>query len=225
MIWRLALTVILLSFIPTAAICIYMLRKYRAEVLSRKLFIRLMILGALAVIPGIILVSLVSGFFSVDKLSTYLIKPFIAVALIEEMIKLLILSLVLYRNTHFRTIKNGIQYSIAIAVGFAFAENIIYMTGSQSSFPLLLLRSLTALPLHVICGAYTGYFAGRGKTMEKRFFGKALLTAVTIHGLYNLLVNLYFPYYLLSVILLIISVFILKHQYSKKDSIGSFKDT
>jgi len=222
MIWRLPAIVILFSLLPSAVISIYIIHKYRSEGLSISLYVKLLILGAVAVIPGIILVSLASTFLSEDNFSMYFLKPFFAVALIEELIKLIIISLVLFRNSHFRTIKNGIQYSIAISAGFAFSENIIYLTGSGGSFPLIMTRSLTALPLHVICGTYMGFFAGLGKTMEKRYFGKALITAVSIHGLYNILVNLYFPYYLLSIILLILSLLILKQQYTKNTDVSSF---
>jgi protease PrsW len=225
MIWKLPIFIITLSLLPSAAISFYMIQKYKSEGLSTTLYVQLMIWGALAVIPGVVLVSLASGLYTQDFISIYLFKPFIAVALIEEMIKLLIIKLVLYRNSHFRNVKNGIQYSIAISVGFAFAENILYLTSSGESFPLIVTRSLTALPLHTICGSFMGYYAGLGKTGEIRYFGKALFSAVIIHGLYNILVNLYFPYYLLSIILMILSLIFLKQQYSKKIGLSSFKDT
>lgn len=216
MIWTLLFRVTTLSLIPSAAISVYIIRKYRVEGLNITLFSKLMIMGSLSVIPAMILVSLTSTLFSENLLSAYVLKPFFAVALIEELIKLLIIKQILYRNSSFETIKNGIQYSIAIAIGFAFAENIIYLITSGYSLSLIVTRSLTALPLHTVCGAFMGYFAGLGKTEEKRFYAKSLFSTVLLHGLYNVLVNLYFPYYLLSIILMFSSLLFLKQLYSKK---------
>lgn len=179
---------------------------------------KLMVFGALSVFPGLIIVSFTTSLIGTGLLDTYLIKPFLAVALVEELIKLTILILVLYRNDHFSTINEGIIYSVAIAVGFAFAENIIYLTGSGDHIMLIITRSLTAVPLHAVCGAFMGYIAGHGKVNEKKYMGKALLAALVIHGLYNLSVSFLFPYYLLSIILMILSLLILKHLYSKNNS-------
>ncbi len=222
MIWHLPLSTILLSLLPSLVTFFYIQIRYRSEDLDRVFFIKLMIWGSVSVIPGIIIVSMAISLVGNGLISMYLLKPFIAVALIEESLKLLILSLILYRNIHFKTVKQGILYSVAISMGFAFAENILYLTGSPSAYPLIVIRSLTSVPLHGLCGAFMGYYAGIGKTGEKKFIGKALMISVVIHGIYNILVNLHFPYYLLSIIFIILSLLFLKQQYSKTHDISSF---
>ena len=215
MIWHLPSTVIILSIIPSALISIYVISVNEKDKERIFLYIKMMLLGALSVLPGVILVTLTTTFLSSGLLSTLFIRPFIAVALVEELIKLSLIALILYRNKRFRTTKDGIYYSIAIAVGFALAENIIYLTGSTGYLKLIVSRSLTAVPIHAICGAYMGYFTGLGKELEKGYFAPALLTALLIHGLYNVLITLNFPYYLFSIILIIISLVILKLLYNK----------
>lgn len=213
---RLLLTVTALSFIPSALIGYFSYRKFSTEKFNRGLFAKLLICGALAVIPGVIVIAFSTGAVGNGIFSRYLIKPFMAVALIEEILKLTVISLVLYRSRYFNTIEEGILYSIAVALGFAFGENIIYLTGSSAAWELILSRSLTAVPLHAICGAYMGFFTGLAKREEKKQTGKALFSAVLIHGIYNILINRAFPYYLLSLILLGSAVYFLKQLYSRK---------
>ncbi|MDA3812323.1 MAG: PrsW family intramembrane metalloprotease [Spirochaetaceae bacterium] len=209
-----SLTVIILSFTPTALISLYVMSG-KKEKPKRALYFKLLIAGVFSVLPGVMIVTLATSYIGTSPISINIFRPFIAVALVEELIKLIVLRLMIYRNIHFRTIKDGMIFGVAIAVGFAFAENIIYMTGSTEHILLILSRSLTAVPLHAICGAFMGFYMGLGKVNENRYFGKALLASLTIHGLYNILINLNFPYYLLSIILLIFSLIILKQLYSK----------
>ena len=211
--YQLPLLVIFLSFLPSGVASLYIINKNKS--LNKALFIKLLLWGALSVLPGIIIVSLLSSYKGNGLVSTYLYGPFITVALVEELIKLTILILILYRNDNLKSISDGIQYSIAITIGFAFAENIVYLTGATDQLSLVISRSLTALPLHAVCGAIMGYFAGLGKTTETRYKGKALIWTTAIHGLYNIFITLNFPYYLLSIILIIFSLIILKQQYRK----------
>lgn len=222
MIWQLPVSIISLSLLPSLVIFSYIQIRYKTEDLDRVFFIKLMLWGSVSVIPGVIIVTIATSLMGNGVFSMYLLKPFIAVALIEESLKLIILSLILYRNIHFKTVKQGILYGIAISVGFAFSENILYLTGSSTAYPLIVIRSLTSVPLHGLCGAFIGYYAGVGKTREKQFMGKALVVSVTIHGIYNILVNLHFPYYLLSIFFIIISLRFLIHLYRKSENISRF---
>ncbi|MBI9097240.1 MAG: PrsW family intramembrane metalloprotease [Spirochaetaceae bacterium] len=216
MIWQFPATIVFLSLIPSALISIIAFRKEPGENLNKALYVKLLIWGAISVLPGIILVSIGTGLVGRGILSDFILRPFLSTALIEESIKLTVIILILYRDENFRTINDGIRYSIAVAVGFAFAENIIYLTGSSNPVPMIISRSLTAVPLHAICGAFMGYFAGKGKIEEKRFYSKTLATTVIIHGFYNILINLHYPYYLLSIILLLVALFFLRGQVMKK---------
>ena len=159
--------VILLSLLPTAVITLYIILKFRKKNLDQILFFKMVVFGALSVIPTAFAVSLTTKYTGDGLFSIYFIKPFLSVALVEESIKLLILIFLLYRNNSFKTIKDGIIYTIAIAIGFAFFENIIYMTGAGNRISLFLSRSITTVPLHALCGAYIGYYAGLSKENEK----------------------------------------------------------
>jgi RsiW-degrading membrane proteinase PrsW (M82 family) len=222
MIWQLPVTIITLSFIPSALISIIIIGSSRNEKLSVPLYMKMMIMGILAVVPGGVLVSQATALTGSGFINSYVVSPFFAVALIEETLKLMIIMVALYRNKKFNTLKSAISYSVAIAVGFAFAENILYLTGSTRQMGLILSRSISAVPLHAICGAFMGYYIGWGKIHEKKNAARALVVAVAIHGLFNILINLIFPYYLLSIILLIVSLIILKQHYSKNNDISAF---
>lgn len=222
MTWQIPVSVIFFSFLPSLLFFFYILIKYRSEDLDRIFFIKLMVWGSASVVPGVFIVSMTTSLVGNDFIGSYLIKPFIAVALVEESLKLIIFAMVVYRNRRFKTIKQGIIYGIAIGLGFAFAENILYLTGSSAAFPVIMARSLTSVPLHTLCGAFMGFYAGIGKTGEKQYLSKALLISLAIHGIYNILVNLHFPYYLLSIIFIILALLFLKQQYSKLKDISSF---
>lgn len=222
MIWKQPATIIILSLIPSALISAILVVKSSREDLNISLYLRMVLLGALAVIPGGILVSITTSLTGTGWISTHVIHPFFAVAFIEESLKLMIIAVFLYRNKKLTSIKSSINYAIAVAVGFAFAENIFYLLDSQKQFGLFLSRSFTAVPLHAICGAVMGYYIGQGKADEKRSFRRALIYVVLIHGLYNILSNLIFPYYLLSTLLVILSLIILKQHYSKKSDLTHF---
>ena len=109
-------------------------------------------------------------------------------ALVEEYSKLLVLYLFISKNSNFDDVYDGFVYSSLIALSFAACESLIYVFNEpniESMKSLAILRGITTVPLHLICGIAMGYFMGK----EKFFWG-------TKTRMMNLVLCLIFPSFL-----------------------------
>ncbi len=112
-----------------------------------------------------------------------------AVAFNEEFFKMLALLLGAFIWRFFNEPMDGIVYGVLVAMGFATAENILYI--NRFGAEPLLLRTFTAVPAHLVFGIVTGYYTGLAKfsppkTTNLLAFG--FILAVIIHGTYDLLI-------------------------------------
>jgi protease PrsW len=135
------------------------------------------------------------GFFSVipaalaELFATRLIAPtsilfdsFVVAGLVEEMSKFLVVRIFIYRRPEFDEVSDGMVYTITAGLGFAFFENILY---SGTSVGVLVLRGLTAVPLHAVSAGIMGYYIGRSKFGGKPVFTRGIAYAVLVHGAYD----------------------------------------
>jgi RsiW-degrading membrane proteinase PrsW (M82 family) len=78
-------------------------------------------------------------------------------------------------------IKKGYAAGLVAGLGFAILENAIY---AASDTGILILRTVTAAPLHAACGSRVGAAAVmvRSNPVQAIF---RLFTAAAIHGIYN----------------------------------------
>jgi len=81
-------------------------------------------------------------------------------------------------------------------IGFGFAENIVYFFsalpyGLDVAFSLLFMRGLLTAPLHAMTTTITGFGIGVWqKSQNARLLLVCLVTAMIIHGTFNLLASL-----------------------------------
>lgn len=82
---------------------------------------------------------------------------------------------------------DGIIYATAVALGFAIYENFYYV--SKFGLANLVVRSFTAIPLHVGLAAYWGYSISEvkflGGTSYFDHMKKTLIISSILHGLYD----------------------------------------
>ncbi|MDF1569899.1 MAG: PrsW family intramembrane metalloprotease [Spirochaetaceae bacterium] len=114
-------------------------------------------------------------------------EAFLGIALPEEGVKLTALFLIIRRRKEFDEVLDGAVYGIAVAMGFALLENILYVMGSGTPMAAALLRGITAIPLHAAAGGFMGLALARDRIDSKGSIGLALLVAVLIHGIYDLI--------------------------------------
>ncbi|PKM86027.1 MAG: PrsW family intramembrane metalloprotease, partial [Firmicutes bacterium HGW-Firmicutes-12] len=151
---------LLLAIAPPAALMylIYWMDRHEPE--SLKNVILAMVMGAMSIIPAIIIqVSFEAvPIFTLSGLAGRFSESFLLVAPSEELAKFFSVYLFIRKKPFYNNINDGIVYYGAGALGFALLENIFYVF--DYGFSTGMLRAFTSIPLHAFCGIIIGYHAG-----------------------------------------------------------------
>jgi RsiW-degrading membrane proteinase PrsW (M82 family) len=111
---------------------------------------------------------------------------FAVVAFLEELSKFAFIRGILYRNKNFNEPLDGIVYAVMVGMGFATAENLLYVWHGGGGTALI--RMFSAIPAHALFAVLMGYWLGRAKFIhakQKRLSLLALVTATFFHGIYD----------------------------------------
>ncbi len=174
---------ILLAFIPSLFLVIFFYRKDSQKKEPAPLILKTFLLGFISVLPAALIEIFIAPFLmSSSHLASALYKAFIIAAIVEEGIKFSVIKLFIFNRQEFDEVADGILYTITVSLGFAFFENLFYSFGSIT---VLLLRGLTAVPLHAAASGIMGYFIGKSKFESRGYLEIGFLSAVAIHGLYD----------------------------------------
>jgi RsiW-degrading membrane proteinase PrsW (M82 family) len=160
----------------------YLKDKYESEPIS--MVARLFIFGAILVFPMMIIQrAFVLGFGE-----NPFIFSFVYSAGMEECIKFIIVYFVIYKHVFFDEPYDGIVYAVALSLGFATVENVIYALVDYSSFSQLLFRAFLPVSAHALFGVFMGYQLGKAKfhpAKEKKHLSMALLLPLLFHGVFD----------------------------------------
>ncbi len=188
-----SLILVLVAISPPIAFLAFILRYDRAEPEPIRMVLKIMLLGALSIIPAAIiqLVVLDLPFFQSGGITGAALESFLVVAPSEELVKLAVVLLFAWSNRNFNERFDGIVYTGAAAIGFALAENIFYVL--DLGLTVGILRAVTAIPGHTFTGVLMGYYVGKAKFAETTSArnGNILigfLIAYGLHAFYNTLV-------------------------------------
>jgi protease PrsW len=169
---------------------VFMLDKYEREPV--KLLILSFVFGILIAVPVVFAEMGMKAAFGLEDEGMGILKTgllaFIVVALSEEGFKFLILRLYAYPKKDFNEPYDGIMYAVAISMGFAAIENVLYVAGGGLTVGLL--RMFTAVPAHGAFAHMMGFFVGKAKFMETKgkrvtYMMTGLFLAVLTHGAYD----------------------------------------
>jgi len=145
-------------------------------------------LGVLIVVP-VLAVALPTIAFThglTHPHATGLASAFLSAAIPEELFKFLVLWVYCARHREFNEPIDGIVYGVAVSLGFATLENVLYV--SSGGLVVAILRAFTAVPGHAFLGAIMGYYVGRARFEPERK-GSLVLAAlgipILLHGLYD----------------------------------------
>ena len=156
------------------------------------------LLGGLATIPILVaewgMMAMLGMKGMPQTLVQAVLMSFLVAALVEEAFKLVVLTR--YSATHcaFDEPYDGVVYGVAASLGFACVENVMYVLGAnQAGFVagavVATARTLTAVPLHMCCGAIMGVCIGIAKFKggdARRAWGiGGFLAAIALHGTYD----------------------------------------
>jgi len=93
-----------------------------------------------------------------------------AMAFIEEYVKHLVVKEVDWNQKGFNRIIDGVEFSMAAAVGFAFVENVVFFFIIKNHFldineilPALMVRAILGTAAHVMFSGIFGYYYGKAK--------------------------------------------------------------
>jgi Predicted membrane protein len=130
---------------------------------------------------------------------TVLFSAFVTSSANEEGIKLLFLMFLMHRNREFNEPVDGIVYSVFIALGFAAAENLIYvLSPSLGGVDTALQRAIFSVPGHGLFAIAMGYYFAHWHYYKKgiQYLFLSFLVPWLLHGFYNLILLIDISWYL-----------------------------
>lgn len=106
---------------------------------------------------------------------------------LEEMVKWLVIFAVILRHVEFDDPYDGVLFGVAVSLGFATVENVIYLLsfGLDQAF----MRAMLPVSSHALFGVVMGYYYGKGKfssdEIQKKFIFLAFFAPLGLHIMYN----------------------------------------
>ena len=184
-----------LSILPSIVLFYVVWKGDRYEKEPPKLLIKLFLFGALSTISAMIIELLfgdvILGFMNQQGMLYIFIDNFLIVAVSEEAGKYFVLKKVTWKHPAFNYTFDAVVYSVAVSLGFATLENILYLF--DSDFGTAIMRALFSVPGHVIFALYMGYYYGMARfsdaysdeRLKKKNLRLAFFVPVLLHGFYD----------------------------------------
>jgi len=174
----------LVAILPALLLCWYVYEKDRVEKEPIGLLSLLFLVGGIGFVPAFFaergMMTLIDTWFEAsfafssegiaqfDNIGAQLghaaLYAFLGVALIENVIKWLLLVLITRKSRHFNCLFDGVVYACFVSLGFAAFENVAYAW--LNGWDTLWLRLVTSLPCHLLIGVLTGCFYTLWHTVE-----------------------------------------------------------
>ncbi len=219
--------VIWLAILPTIILWKYIndLDKHKEpKSVLRKLFFGGFLSIIVTLVISVILSLIFTDFFEYepDFSITGLLYTVLGIGLVEELSKFLMMYAFGWHEKELDETYDVILYSMIVALGFATAENIMYAL--DSGITAAFFRIFTAVPGHVIDGAFMGYFLYlyRIKPEKKINLILAIVVPTLTHGLYDFIV--FTAESILSVVVFVVYViaeFVIAKKIIKKMAVES----
>ncbi|MFG6148671.1 glutamic-type intramembrane protease PrsW [Halobacillus sp. B23F22_1] len=168
---------------PAVALMTFIYLSKRIELEPLPLIIRMFILGAILVFP---LMFIQYAFESEAIFQSPIMKSIFLAGLLEEFFKWFFFLFVAYRHADFDHHYDGIIYGVAISLGFATLENIIYLFAN--GIEIALLRAVFPVSSHALFGLLMGFYMGKAKfslRYRRLSISLALIIPVVLHSLYD----------------------------------------
>ena len=164
---------------------------------SNRMILKIFFLGMLAAVPAVFLeIGIFKTFdaFNLPPLLLAVLNTFIGVALVEELLKYLVVRNQVLSHKEYNEPIDAMLYMIIAALGFAALENILILFQLGPGFlwgktlELSIFRFVGATFLHTLASGTVGYFLSLSfykKIDRTKFVVLGLLMATILHGFYN----------------------------------------
>lgn len=156
-------------------------------------------LGALSVIPSIVVEEFFLRFNVFSGVAQAFYNAFIVAAFTEEYFKRLVILKLPYKTRYFNEKLDGIVYGVFSALGFATVENIMYVVFTYANNPFIgLYRGIFSVPAHGIFGVTMGYYLSLSrfdtdKGRKRANLRKSLIMPIILHGTFNFILMANIP--------------------------------
>lgn len=124
-------------------------------------------------------------------ISFEIISAFVFMGLVIEGVKFLLMRGITFYYKNFNQPFDGIVYAVMLGMGYATAENVLYVLNIGSDVSML--RMWTTVPANAVFAVIMGFFLGEAKLFPNKMLMyslMALMLAVIAHGFYNYFVQL-----------------------------------
>ncbi|NPA68734.1 MAG: PrsW family intramembrane metalloprotease [Chlorobi bacterium] len=200
---------------PVIFLLIYVNKRDKYEKEPASLLTKVFFLGILIVIPVYFIETALTDYWTRRytapdmQLHTAAYNAFAVAAFTEESFKILVFFIFIWNNKNFNEKFDGIIYAVFISLGFAAAENLMYVFGY--GFTTGIVRAFTAVPAHAIFAVGSGYFLALAKfkpSLGFLYLPASFIFPVLMHGIYDFiltadgtfLIYLFIPYVILILI-------------------------
>lgn len=180
---------------PAIVLMKYIHKQDAVESEPTGLLIKLIIAGAISIIPVILLETvgqyLLGLIFNPSSVLYSVLLMFFVVAPVEEGCKYYFLKKRTWNHPAFNYRFDGVVYAVFVSLGFAALENIGYVM--QFGLSVAVTRAIFSIPAHMSFAVFMGIFYGRAKVCEmegdvgcvKRNLRMGLFIAIFLHGFFN----------------------------------------
>jgi len=189
--------IVLVAAAPSLALLTYFYLRDRYEREPLGHLVAAYLLGAFAMFAAQGMDVTIADWVPADWLHTggetaRIFDAFVLAGAVEEIAKWVALFAAVYAWREFDEPLDGLIYGVAIALGFATLENLLFL-GSRG-LAIAWQRAVFAVPAHALFGGCMGYYAGRAKfapadpKRARRFWislALSLVLPVVFHGAYD----------------------------------------
>lgn len=173
------------ALLPTLLLLVWLYTRDTLHPEPKKSVYKLFLLGAGVVLPaGLLERMLLNSTFATTGtgIGATIITAFFVAGMVEEFLKAAVVERAAVQKGIMKTPMDCIVYCGATALGFATIENILYVT--SDGFSTAILRSVTAVPAHLMFGITMGVFFSRA-IQNKKSRGWAYIVPALAHGIYD----------------------------------------
>ena len=181
------------ALLPAIVLLVYVYRKDTVEREPLGLVLRLFLLGALAGPLAAIVEGIAFDYFEAHVQPGTLrlfLEYFVGVAAVEEGFKYLFLNTV-RNHPEFNYVYDGIVYGVAVSLGFAALENVLYVF--DGGLEVALMRAIFSVPGHCAGGVVMGCLFGLAKqramhgqkSKARTYYLLAFILPTIEHGFYD----------------------------------------
>ena len=181
------------ALLPAFVLLIYVYQKDSVEKEPIRLIVRLFLLGMVAGPLAAIVENVAFAAFEAvlpPGILLLVLEFFIGVAAVEEGFKYLFLNTI-RNNPEFNYVFDGVVYAVAVSLGFAALENVLYVF--DGGIAVAISRAIFSVPGHCAGGVIMGCFFGLAKQREiagnisgaRAFRWLAFLLPTIEHGFYD----------------------------------------